>query len=365
MNILIISDRFFEYLKERKDIKIYRWDERFSSFMGSNHAIIIDFSFIDKQRLLEIKDNINFLKNNLLKENIINQDNLIVIVVCGSSNEEYDYKDTYDENNPELDDFTEDRYIKENSYNFLSQIIPDFKRRVEFFEKEKNYEPLSIKYISVLQYLDIASNYYMIFRYDPDSPDCSNIYPLVKAKKTGNACVAFENRIGKGILIVLPGYDQDRAEDACFTLLKVCRNYFKVREDYDELMLNIEVPKEIKEDYIEALVCFLNDLYKASCILSGSALETSLELIGAKGGKLFKKIDFLANAGLLYKKTKILAEKIRKFRNEAAHFNLTRNISINEDDAKNMLLFLRQFLNDIQPIEETKGKVKNIIEGGL
>lgn len=365
MNILVISDHLCESVAgfELEHVQIRKWNEQLPSFY-TYHAIVVDMSFMDKSRLLEVKDNINLLEQNLKSENI-NQDNLIVIVVCGSHKVDYEDKLAYDET-----DQSNSETIKKYNYDFLKGVIPNYSHRVEFLcHEEHYYESLSIKYISVIQYLDFANKYHLIFRYDPDSPECANIYPLVKAKKTSNACVAFEHRLGKGILVLLPGYDREAAGDICSALIKICRNYFKVREEYDELKLDVDVPKPIRDNYIEALLCFLNDLYNASCVLSGRALEATLKMIGAEGRSTYNMLNFLSGKGLLHKKTELLAAKIRESRNLGAHFSESatsggdEGLLASETNAKNMLLFLKQFLHDIHPIEKTKESIEAIKRG--
>ena len=185
---------------------------------------------------------------------------------------------------------------------------------------------------------------------------------LLSTKKVAMAALLLNTRLGNSILIVLPGYALDNEEKAYQALLKVCRNYFKVRESYDEHELAIDVPKQIRDDYTEALLCFLNDLYNASVIVSGRALETSLTLLGARGKDRVEQIDDLFSKGLLYPKTMKLAHIIRKYRNMGAHFQPTAKLII-EKDAKDMLLFLKQFLHDVY-MPEVNNSLKLSEKGG-
>lgn len=345
MKILIISDYLCDFAPMDENPideiqRCYKWNEPLTTFFGEQDAIIIDYSFIEKKRLTEIKGTVNDLKNRLTKSDI-SRDSLIIIAVCGSKEETFSDLLPYDPNDPDTSS-----PIEKSGYDFLRDIVPGYGKEFVGVEPGNYCYPLSIKYISVLQYLALVGNYYCCLKYDSNSQDFVHIYPLATNKKNGSRCIAFEHKIGNSTLIVLPGYRPDAIEKAYQSLLKVCRNYFKVRESYEEYELRIDVPEQIKNDYTEALLCFLNDLYNASVIMSGRALETSLTLLGAKGKDRVEQINDLFNRGLLYQKTIKLAHIIRKYRNMGAHFEPSAS-PITEKDAKDMLLFLKQFLYDV------------------
>jgi hypothetical protein len=347
MKILIISDYLCNYIPMDENpvdnVKCCKWNEPLDTFFGEQDAIVIDYSFIEKTRLEEIKNNtISELEKRLTKE-VIKQDNLIIITICGSKEESFKDVLIYD---PDSSDTSTSKPIEKSCYDFLKDIIPEYRTALIRIDKGNCFYPLSIKSISVIQYLELSKNYYLFLNYNVNSPEFVHVYPLAKYKKGSNGCIAFEHRIGNSILIVLPGYALGNAEKAYQALLKVCRNYFKVRESYDEHELSIDIPKQIRDDYTEALLCFLNDLYNASVIMSGRALETSLTLLGARGKDRVEQIDDLFSKGLLYPKTMKLAHIIRKYRNMGAHFESNAKL-ITEKDAKDMLLFLKQFLHDV------------------
>ncbi len=350
MKILLISDAPHAFV-DVEDKRKYKWDDKLPEYMGTNDAIILDFSFINRERILTIKQNLNFLQE-VLTEKTIDQDNLIIVVVCGSKNEEY-----FEKPKSTGEESTEDKPEKIYSYDFLNNIIPEYEKRVEFCDCERDFEQLSVKHISIRQYLDLAHKYYLFFRYNSDAESCVNIFPLAKTKKGSNACVAFEHRIKRGIVIILPGYDDDKIGKAGSSLIKICKNYFKVREDCSELELDLQIPQQIKDNYTEALICFLNDLFSSSCVASGRALEAILKIIGAKGKTPHKQIDFIKN--FLHPKTLKLLTEIRVLRNAEAHFDFD-STPVDEKDAKNMLLFLKQVLHDIQPIEFTKERIQEM-----
>lgn len=354
MKILLISDALYDFVDIDKGRK-YKWSDKLPEYMGKNDAIILDFSFINSEKVLTIKQNLNLLQK-ILKEENIDQDNLIIVVVCGSKKEEY-----YEKPENTGDGTNKDELEKRYSYDFLEKIIPEYERRVEFCDCERDFEQLSIKHISVRQYLDLAQNYYLFFRYNSDAESCVNIFPLAKTKKGSNACVAFEIRIKRGIVIILPGYDEDKVGKAGYSLIKICKNYFKVREDCSELELDLQIPQQIRDNYIEALICFLNDLFSSSCVASGRVLEAVLEIIGAKGDTLNQQINFIKD--ILHPKTFKLSTEVRVLRNAGAHFNID-STPVDEIDAKNLLLFLKQVLHDIQPIENIKEKVQKIKKEG-
>ena len=49
------------------NVKCYKWNEPFDTFFGEQDAIVIDYSFIEKTRLEEIKNTINELEKRLTK----------------------------------------------------------------------------------------------------------------------------------------------------------------------------------------------------------------------------------------------------------------------------------------------------------
>lgn len=362
MKVLIVSDGLPQAPGEENVTQV-RWDETPPSYLGTYHAVIIDFTVSADRKVEEIQHNLQVLEKALVPSNI-DQDNMIVAAVCGSKNKEYWERPragTSEDESAPLQ--PEHRFV----YDYLSEIVPDYDRRVQFIEEERGFEPLSIKYISIRQYLDLVKGYFLIFRYTPDSEVCANIFPLAKTKRTSNACIAFEHRVGKGVVIVLPGYQADRAAEAKRALIKVCGNYFKIREDCDELELQLAelaIPQEIRDSYTESLLCYLNDLYSSSCVSSGKALETTLHLLGIKGDTFHKKILSLEKLDILYPKTVQLMKNVKVLRNAAAHANLPTALltdevgSIDEEDARSMLLLLKHVLSDVLPIDKTAALIK-------
>jgi hypothetical protein len=164
----------------------------------------------------------------------------------------------------------------------------------------------------------------------------------------------------------LPGYGTRNPEEAFYSLLKICRNYFKATEEYEELRMDLHLPRIIRENYEEALVCFLNDLYNASCVMCGRTLEGALTEIGIMkpGMPLHKAIQMLTEKGLLFVKTVEAGDKIRLKRNTAAHFteildtDEMKNVSVDEATAREMLSYLRHCLKDLHPFDETMKKLQ-------
>lgn len=347
MKILVISDRLSS-TATINDVKILRWNDCLPTFFGTFAAVILDFSFITEDRLNEISANLTLIEENL-KASKIDQDNLIVVVVCGSIKEEFILR-SMGEVETKL------------NYDFLRDIIPEFNKRIEFLLSAETYfEPLSIKNISIRQYLELSNRYYLIFRYTADAESCSNLFPLAKTKKTSNACVAFEHRLGRGIAIILPGYDDTRSIDACMSLIRVCRNYFKVREECDDLELDISLPRNIKEYYSEGLICFLNDLYSSSCVSCGRALEGLLKILGTKGKTINQQLTWLKEKQLIHPKTEKVLADMKFLRNQGAHFQLDENEPVREEDALNMLQFFKRLIQDVYPLESAQEQILNLI----
>jgi hypothetical protein len=124
------------------------------------------------------------------------------------------------------------------------------------------------------------------------------------------------------------------------------------------------IPKEVADDYTEAVLCFSAGALNASVVMSRRAIETTAILLGANSkDRLKDQIKYLASKGL-EKSLVDLATEIRLLGNTGAHpdlYNLLRNVQ--RDECKTVLDFLEAFLESlyIRPakIKEMKSRRKS------
>jgi len=108
------------------------------------------------------------------------------------------------------------------------------------------------------------------------------------------------------------------------------------------------VPKNVLDDYIEAVSTFNINAYKASVAMARRALQQALEDKGAtKGSKLLDQINELEGKGLLSKPTSYLAHAVRAFGNYGAHPNDDLLAQITRDDAETTLMAAKKILKEL------------------
>jgi hypothetical protein len=109
------------------------------------------------------------------------------------------------------------------------------------------------------------------------------------------------------------------------------------------------IPREVAEDYSEAILCFSSGAFDASAAMGRRAIETAAIKLGAKrDDRLIDMIKFLSKNGL--EKSLIeLATEIRLLGNvPAAHpdkYDSLRRVT--RDECKSLVDFLEAFLNAI------------------
>ena len=103
------------------------------------------------------------------------------------------------------------------------------------------------------------------------------------------------------------------------------------------------VPKEIKEDALEAQSVFQAGAWKSTVVMCRRAVQGSCIERGAKPDNLANQIDELQANGLLTVQLKEWTHQIRKFGNFGAHPD--ENLGdATQDDATQMIEFLDTFL---------------------
>ncbi|MDD4527961.1 MAG: DUF4145 domain-containing protein [Candidatus Margulisbacteria bacterium] len=129
----------------------------------------------------------------------------------------------------------------------------------------------------------------------------------------------------------------------------------------DEPEVDKRVPEGIANDYIEAVKCFNISSYKASVVMARRSIQKMCVNLGAdKNKKLYQQIDELKNAGKLHPDLADIATEVRFLGNDGAH---PENDGLDEiiiEDAKEILDFTLELLDDLyvrpEKVKEMKSK---------
>ncbi len=365
MRVLVVSDilLFPDFFASDIDVRVCKWEGPLPSFKNDCDAVIVDLTGLDQNGINKYSRQLQSVLSTLPK--MIDRNDTIIIIVCGTAN----YT---------LTEHTEDEakeYAEEEVplYNFLKKLVPK-PDRLEFLDEPGDrWLPLPIRYPGVLQYLDGIGSVYVTLHYQSDSKDCRDVYPFAMARQGSEACIAFEHRVRKGVLIILPGYDVvNAAQNAYLSLVRICRNYHKLRAQYDRFVLDVKLPEVVKATYQEALLCYINDLYFASRVVGRSTVEVTLSELGIPCSKTVSphigigdRLRELCGMGVLVKKAKDLGDAIKKAGDTAAHTRDANPINRAIEDerlAREQLEGLKLFLGDIVPIDETKRKIQSYLK---
>lgn len=103
-----------------------------------------------------------------------------------------------------------------------------------------------------------------------------------------------------------------------------------------------EIPKEIREDLIEAKLCFSVDCYRAACTMARRAMQQACIAKGASGKDLVAQIKDLTAKGIITKDLEEWATVVRWIGNDGAH---PGKQEITKDDTKDCLDLAEQFLH--------------------
>lgn len=346
MKILVISDYFFEFSKQKsldkiKPIKLSQYEPL---PLRGHDAIIIDMTFTNKEiGLDEIKLLYDFKIKFSEDKNILSKGNSILIVVSGSQKKDLRYEVPYDPGNPtssfEPVDF--------NSYDFLKELLPD-KESLKFEEGSDSY-PDTAKPVSLYLERYKARPYFLFYDYNPDSVTNAGVAPLSRVRENASPCVAFENNSGRGLVVILPPYDINDRETAYLLLLKTCRSYFKQREGFKGYVkFDDAIPEPIRNDFIEAVSCFNYDLYKASLVMCRRALEGSVIALGGTGGNLKQQIDCLCDElHIINDVLRDFVQTVRVISNKLGAHSSSEDVQVTEYDMITAIEGLYAFLNNV------------------
>lgn len=129
----------------------------------------------------------------------------------------------------------------------------------------------------------------------------------------------------------------------------------------DEPNVSEHIPAGIAEDYIEALKCYNFSAYKACVVMARRTIQkTCLNLGADKSKKLWEQIKELNELGKLHSDLSNMATEIRYLGNDAAHPSTDEIDEVNSDDAKEILDFTNELLDDlyVRPEKIRKMQIK-------
>ena len=109
--------------------------------------------------------------------------------------------------------------------------------------------------------------------------------------------------------------------------------------------LDKSIPKDVAEDFQEAIRCQWAKSYRACVVMCRRALQASVLALKAKGDTLVKQIDDLAANGVITAPLRDFAHEIRLTGNAGAHSDWLQDIT--EPDAESIMEFTREYLDHV------------------
>lgn len=105
------------------------------------------------------------------------------------------------------------------------------------------------------------------------------------------------------------------------------------------------IPRQVADDYVDAITCFDIGAWKASVVMCRRALQGSMIEKGAKKDKLWEQIDELYEQEIITKSIKDWAHEIRLTGNIGAHPDKDGLEDVTKEDAKELIDFMEEYLN--------------------
>ena len=135
---------------------------------------------------------------------------------------------------------------------------------------------------------------------------------------------------------------------SCLTylILKVTNGTHEVIDHYPKKIPQIDksVPKNVADDYVEAMSCFDVKAYKACVVMCRRALQASAIEKGAKKNRLVEQLEDLKNNDIITKDLFEWATEIRLEGNIGAHPDKDGLKDVTIDDAQAILHFVEEYL---------------------
>ena len=118
------------------------------------------------------------------------------------------------------------------------------------------------------------------------------------------------------------------------------------------------VPEEIANDFREALRCFHVKSYRATVTMCRRAIQASCKELKAVKEKLIDQINDLAKTGKITEPLKEMARQIRKIGNDGAHPNDDLLKDVTEQDAAEIIGFVRKYFDHVYVIPKNVEAMK-------
>jgi len=124
-------------------------------------------------------------------------------------------------------------------------------------------------------------------------------------------------------------------------------NYEKIIDQYPKRIPKMDpsIPKNVAEDFIEAIKCFDVGAYKAAAVMCRRALQSSLIERGSTKDRLLDQIDELYEKEVITKALRDWAHEIRIAGNIGAHPDKDGLKDLDEEEAREILDFMEEYLN--------------------
>ena len=342
MEILIISN--FLEKPECNDIDNFKcidWASQSIGPLSHYDAIIVDMTFKRDEKekpSRNIQRLLYDLSRQLPDSSFLDDGPTIMVAICSSEEEAFNV-DNRPDDHPSCENWECELF---SNYKFLKQSMSDHERNWCYEEiKYRFITPLtpSTSYLSAFK--DNVS--YLSYNYSNEKEECSFIKPLAKAKKDSRKLASFECIVGRGLIIVLPAYDLDKKDLATNELTKMCKVHHNQRYMENSLDVFEKIDSEnLRRLFEEAYLCFKHGLYIATVIMCRRVLEESLTEKGADdpNDTLKKKINKMFGKGDITRKQCDIAQLVREFGNDGAHY---KKEFITEVKANDALQFLEYY----------------------
>lgn len=105
------------------------------------------------------------------------------------------------------------------------------------------------------------------------------------------------------------------------------------------------VPEHIGEAATEAYECHVCEHYRAAIVLARAVIEATAKEKGINEATLFKKVEAMANKGLIRSGIKDAAHGVRELANEMAHGDFV--VPISAEESALVIHLMGEILNDV------------------
>ena len=337
MEILMISD--FLELPESNDLDQFKhitWESSDIVPLQTYDAIIIDMTHKDLAYSPQAKRLLHDLSTKLSKRDYLDKNSIIMPIVCSANEEVFNVDQVSDDPSAKA---SWDTDVFSN-YEFLKHLM---------FGHEANmyYEDIGYRFVTPLTpstaYLDLFRHETgkVSYVYSEEQDQCRFVKPLAKPKITSMELAAFECVIGRGMVILLPGYSMNLKDEAQNELVKMWKIHYRQRyQETPIYVLTTIESKTLRQLAENAHHCFKYGLYPACLVMCRKVVERSLKEKGQAARTLEKLIDKMYDDGEINEKQRDAGHLVRLYGNKGAHGS---EDYITEVQARDALCFFEYF----------------------